>query len=297
MRKQEFLNFSDLMIQKFLNSEQNCVDFRKVVGRSVLDVFVEPDTINSFVTECMNLSDVRPGKRRVDEDYGTNLINNFKTKGSGSIKVAIAIYFGLQVSSESEGSPYSDCLKMVDMSLVKANEIFADLNILFGEISIQNLGSKEFSKSELLIPALISKDFELAPEDFSFIELSTNAEYDFINERMLAIPKKIDVSMVQSLTLTIRTSTSAPMGDLYLSISSECAALYDISVFSEYFVEPHDSDESFEELNNGTAYDDEKEELWISVLFPLSRNPEDNYKEVIKIIKLHNDELSQSHAF
>lgn len=111
----EYTKFEELVSPSIPKSPEQAKPFKRFVGSQVFALLKDETEINSFVEQAIDLSGVSPGRRIISENYGIELIKNFKSesKGTGSRAVAISLYFLLLKKTDTTDRRYSDCAKAI----------------------------------------------------------------------------------------------------------------------------------------------------------------------------------------
>lgn len=100
--------------------------FKQALGQAIFKLTDDPVELNKLVARAVEVSGVRMGRRKVDSDYGFELIKNFKSasKGTGSTDVALALFYLILKLPDSKNRPYSNCARTVSAQLFENNNSF-----------------------------------------------------------------------------------------------------------------------------------------------------------------------------
>lgn len=126
MPTHEYTKFDELVSPSIPKSPEQAKPFKKFVGNQVFSLLKDDTEINAFVEQAISLSGVNPGRRIISENYGIELIKNFKSesKGTGSRAVAISLYYLLLKTPDTTDRRYSDCARAITEFLFDENTEF-----------------------------------------------------------------------------------------------------------------------------------------------------------------------------
>lgn len=128
MPNYEYTKFEELVSPSIPKSPEQAKPYKKFVGNQVFSLLKDDTEINAFVEQAISLSGVNPGRRIISENYGIELIKNFKSesKGTGSRAVAISLYYLLLKIPDTTDRRYSDCAKAITKFLFDEDTKFEE---------------------------------------------------------------------------------------------------------------------------------------------------------------------------